>query len=101
MLSTVALSVGGLFMLIPITRNFIAKRFLPGKCNYSGKRERAECRGVFLSEDCAGSHTASQEAGVAWYQPSGEASLDMWRFVTASESRRLVSIAHLLLSADT
>lgn len=31
-LSTVALSIGGLFMLIPITRNFIAKKFLPGKC---------------------------------------------------------------------
>eukprot|EP00752_Nemacystus_decipiens_P006893 g6191.t1 len=28
-LSTVALSIGGLFMLIPITRNFIAKKFLP------------------------------------------------------------------------
>lgn len=31
-LSTIALSVGGLFMLIPITRNFIAKKFLPGMC---------------------------------------------------------------------
>lgn len=41
-LSTVSNSIGGLFMVVPITRNFIAKNFLPGKCYYL-KNESAGC----------------------------------------------------------
>lgn len=31
LVSTVALSLGGFFMFIPVTRNYIAKKFLPGE----------------------------------------------------------------------
>ncbi len=33
--TTFALSLGGLLMFIPVTRNFIAKKFLPGESRYS------------------------------------------------------------------